>query len=77
MTSREKLLKLRSDFYKQDPVDYDSTAYFTAIERDLEILEAQGKIISECIDLLRISGQHTKQIVLEKLLKVKERLDGK
>ena len=39
MTSREKLLKLRTDFYKQGSVDYDSIAYFTAIERDLKVLE--------------------------------------
>ena len=39
MTSREKLLKLRTDFYKQGPVDYDSIDYFTAIEQDLKVLE--------------------------------------
>ena len=39
MTSREKLLSLRHDFYLNEPVDYDSISYFTSIEKDLEILE--------------------------------------
>ena len=39
MTSREKLLQLRKDFYLNKPVDYDSVSYFTTIEKDLEILE--------------------------------------
>ena len=39
MTSKEKLLQLRHDFYSNEPLDYDSISYFASIERDLEILE--------------------------------------
>ena len=39
MTNREKLLKLRHDFYLNGPVDYDSISYFASIERALEALE--------------------------------------
>ena len=39
MTSREKLLRLRHDFYNNDPLDYDSASYFTSIEKDLDDFE--------------------------------------
>ena len=39
MTSKEKLLQLRHDFYNSEELNYDSIAYFTTIEKDLEILE--------------------------------------
>lgn len=44
MTSREKLLQLRHDFYTNDSLDYDSISYFTSIERDLEVLECFKKL---------------------------------
>lgn len=39
MTSKEKLLKIRQDFYTNEKVKYVSKDYFTAIEKDLEVLE--------------------------------------
>lgn len=56
-------------FQKRDN-GYISDAYRNDIGivlEDLDRLETQDKIISECIELLEISGQNTKQIVLEKL----------
>lgn len=55
--------------------EYISDAYRNDIGivlEDLDRLEAQDKIISECIDLLEISGKNTKQIVLEKLRSLKK-----
>lgn len=68
MTSREAL----NYFWMTSSYNDTSANAYETIERDLDRLEAQNKIISECIDLLQISGQHTKQIVLEKLLKVRD-----
>lgn len=45
MTSKEKLLKIRHDFYTNEEVKYDSIDYFTAIEKDLEVLEILKKHI--------------------------------
>ena len=43
MASKEKLLKLRHDFYTNEKVNYDSISYFTSIEKDLEVLEVLEK----------------------------------
>lgn len=39
MNSLDKLQKIRHDFYNNDELEYDSFDYFTAIKRDLELLE--------------------------------------
>ena len=39
MTTKEKLLQLRHDFYLNNSLNYDSISYFTSIEKELEILE--------------------------------------
>ena len=45
MTSREKLLQLRRDFYTNNSLNYDSISYFTSIEKDLEDLEKYEKAL--------------------------------
>ena len=45
-SSREKLLRLRHDFYTDEPVDYDSINYFTSIEYDLRRLEKLDRVIT-------------------------------
>lgn len=47
MTSKEKLLQLRHDFYNNKELNYDSVAYFTTIEKDLEVLQQYKKIEEE------------------------------
>lgn len=86
MNSREKLLQLRHDFYIKKELNYDSILYFTAIEKDLEILE----ILKECPFVLEkmfackeLKNQKEYQkryfwstITDEKWLKVKEWLEN-
>ena len=47
MNSLDKLQKIRHDFYNNDELDYDSFAYFTAIKKDLEMLEKIKKVLLE------------------------------
>ena len=46
MTDREKLRQLRQDFYAPGEIKYDSIAYFTSIEKDLEALDILSKYVS-------------------------------
>ena len=69
MTSKEKLLQLRHDFYNNDTLKYDSIAYFTAIEKDLDRLEKyeKAKVLIkkryvDVRDILYISKQYVKEI---------------
>lgn len=47
MTSKEKLLQLRSDFYHNYEVEYDSIDYFNSILKDLEKLERYEEIFDK------------------------------
>lgn len=51
MTTLDKLRKLRTDFYNNDKLEYDSLDFFTSIEKDLEVLEILKNVLCFRIQL--------------------------